>query len=62
MATSAAGYLRLSEYITNDGRPVPSIGMSAGLIGNLPLLLATVVFSAPADSLAYALNSIQPRV
>ena len=32
----------------------------AGFIGNLPILLALAVFSAPAENLVEAMNSIQP--
>lgn len=48
--------------VTNEGGRRPPTTVSAGLIGSLPLLLAMAAFSAPAHSLAHALDCIQPGI
>lgn len=50
------------QYCDMYGQSVSSKTSSAGLIGSLPLLLAMAAFSAPPDSLAHALDCIQPGV
>ena len=48
------------QVIVDDGL-IPSTTVSAGLIDSLQLLLAMAASSAPADSLAHALDCIQTR-
>ncbi len=48
------------QAVNTDGRPLRPATQSAGLIGSLPLLIALAAFSAPPDSLAAAMNSVQP--